>query len=180
MITIKEVDETDLKNLLTLWNNGEVMRFVGFPTGLHRTLNDAQKWLDAVKQKRPQLNRYAIYDEKLGFCGETDYTKRGDQCDMDIKLLPYAQGRGIALQALSYAIEQAFENGAETVQVSPWDVNNKSIILYQKLGFKKTHCEIPLKNKLSAKELDILFHPPGKKVIYMTLNKKIWYKREQK
>jgi hypothetical protein len=32
-ITIKETTESDLENIKSLWNNGEVMFFVGFPGG---------------------------------------------------------------------------------------------------------------------------------------------------
>ncbi|NLC94884.1 MAG: hypothetical protein GX676_04250 [Bacilli bacterium] len=33
-IMIKETTEEDLDNIMTLWNNGEVMKYVGFPEGL--------------------------------------------------------------------------------------------------------------------------------------------------
>lgn len=56
---------------------------------------------------------------------------------MDIKLFSFARGRGIASQALSYAIEEAFKNGAKTVWVDPNPQNVKAIALYKRLGFKQ-------------------------------------------
>ena len=37
MIEIRETTEKDLKNVQRLWADGDVMRFVGFPDGLHQT-----------------------------------------------------------------------------------------------------------------------------------------------
>ena len=49
----------------------------------------------------------------------------------------FARGRGIATQAISYAMEEAFKNGAETVWVDPHPQNVKAIALYERLGFKQ-------------------------------------------
>lgn len=54
---------------------------------------------------------------------------------MDIKLFPFARGKGIAQQALSYAINEAFRHGATTACVDPNPNNHKAIALYQRLGF---------------------------------------------
>ena len=37
MITIKETTRNDLPNVQKLWADGDVMKFVGFPEGLHET-----------------------------------------------------------------------------------------------------------------------------------------------
>ena len=39
MVTIKETTREDIKNVQRLWADGDVMRFVGFPDGLHETAN---------------------------------------------------------------------------------------------------------------------------------------------
>ena len=55
---------------------------------------------------------------------------------LDIKLLPEAQGRGIAEYALRFAIENAFLQGkAKRVYVDPHPDNLKAWKLYKKLGF---------------------------------------------
>lgn len=170
MLTIKEVGTSDLENIRMLWNNGEVMKSVGFPNGLNRTAADMQTWFEKLKTNRPNWNRYAIYDADLGYCGETGYTYRDGKYNMDIKLLPHAQGKGIAKQAFSYAITQAFASGADEVHVSPWDTNTRSIPLYQKLGFQETHRE----SVADIHSPNPLFQPPGDEVIYMKLDKKDW------
>ena len=45
--------------------------------------------------------------------------------------------KGIATQALSCSIREAFNNGAETVWVDPHPENTKAIALYSRLGFTK-------------------------------------------
>ena len=37
MITIKETMMADIKNVQGLWADGDVMRFIGVPDGLHET-----------------------------------------------------------------------------------------------------------------------------------------------
>lgn len=37
MIEVKETTIKDINNVQRLWADGDVMRFVGFPDGLHQT-----------------------------------------------------------------------------------------------------------------------------------------------
>ncbi|MBE5861258.1 MAG: GNAT family N-acetyltransferase [Lachnospiraceae bacterium] len=54
---------------------------------------------------------------------------------------------GIATQALSHAIREAFQNGAETLWVDPHPENGKAIALYQRLGFVRKKMRCPLKSR---------------------------------
>ncbi|KEZ88343.1 hypothetical protein IO99_02735 [Clostridium sulfidigenes] len=136
-ITIKETTERDLENVMNLWNNGEVMFFVGFPDGLGITLDQLKGWLKGAI-KKPERCHYSIYAEGIGYCGETfyDVDVKHDLASMDIKLLPHAQGKGIAAKALSFAIDKAFTGGkVNQVYVEPQSANRKAWALYEKLGF---------------------------------------------
>ena len=138
MIEIKETTKDDLKNIQKLWQDGEVMQFVGFPSGLKKTEEEMLKWLQWIISNKPLINHYSIYDDN-NYCGETFYEidKEHKSASLDIKLFKFARGKGIAYNALSYAIEEAFNNGAISVWVDPNPNNLKAIALYQKLGFKK-------------------------------------------
>ncbi|HIT79896.1 MAG TPA: GNAT family N-acetyltransferase [Candidatus Faecivivens stercorigallinarum] len=138
MITIKETTMEDIKNVQHLWADGDVMRFVGFPDGLRETDEAMQQWLVRLNAARPIENHYSIY-ENGKYCGEAGYglDKKHGSAWLDIKLFGYARGRGIATQAISYAMEQALRSGAETVWVDPDPQNVKAIALYQRLGFKQ-------------------------------------------
>lgn len=137
MITIKETTAKELDNVKALWADGDVMKFVGFPDGLLQTDDEMKAWLDWIESERPKVNHYSIFDGSV-YCGETFYSidsKHGNNASMDIKLFGFARGKGIAAKALSYAIEQAFENGAEKVWVDPNPNNEKALTLYKRLGF---------------------------------------------
>jgi RimJ/RimL family protein N-acetyltransferase len=136
-ITIQVTSNKDLENTMSLWNNGTVMHYVGYPNGLNITKEKLEKWLPLAIQK-PKRCHYSIYSDDTGYCGETFYDVNNEShtVALDIKLLPKAQGKGIAKIALTFAINQAFEIGkAERVYVDPHPENIRAFILYEKLGF---------------------------------------------
>lgn len=138
MLEIKETRIEDIKNVKQLWANGDVMKFVGFPDGLHKTDEDMQKWFRWIESNRPVLNHYSIFEDGK-YCGESFYAidTEHKSAAMDIKLFELARGRGIATAGLSYAIKEAFRNGAEIVWVDPNPENKKAIALYERLGFQQ-------------------------------------------
>lgn len=138
MITIKETTIEEIKNVQRLWADGDVMRFVGFPDGLHETDEAMREWINWLNDARPIDNHFSIYEDDA-YCGEVGYSIDVSNCSaaMDIKLFQFARGRGIATQALSYAISEASRNGAKTVWVDPNPQNVKAIALYERLGFKQ-------------------------------------------
>ena len=107
-ITIKESYETDLVNIMDLWNNGETMKYVGFPNGLGYNKEKIMNWYRKNKEAKIFEN-FSIYTEEYGYCGETGYgidDNEDENLSLDIKLLPKAQGKGIAEYSLRYIIEQ--------------------------------------------------------------------------
>ncbi len=136
-VEIHLTGEADLENVQRLWASPEVMRFVGFPEGLHQSMEHLRnEWLPWV-QNPPIMQHYSVYAQGIGYCGESFYqvNETGLAC-MDIKLLPCAQGKGIAYAALSHALDQAFRVGkAERAYVDPHPENRKALALYASLGF---------------------------------------------
>ena len=137
MIEIKETTIKDIDNIQRLWADGDVMRFVGFPNGLHQTNEEMKGWFRWIESNRPVLNHYSIFEDG-NYCGESFYEidEEHHSAALDIKLFEFARGRGIATAGLSYAIEEAFQNGAEIVWVNPNPENTKAIALYKRLGFQ--------------------------------------------
>ena len=139
MITVRETTANDLAHVKQLWADGDVMKFVGFPEGLHETDERMQKWFSRILSSKPTTNHYSIFDHDV-YCGETFFAidvKHGNSASLDIKLFPFARGKGIASAALTYAIEEAFKNGAKKVWVDPNPNNVKAIALYERLGFER-------------------------------------------
>ena len=143
MITVKETTAQDLENVKRLWADGDVMKFVGFPDGLHKTDESMKAWFLRIVASRPAVNHFSVFDDGV-YCGETFYaidTEHGNSASMDIKLFSFARGKGIAAAALSYAMEEAFKNGAQKAWVDPNPNNVKAIALYERLGFRR--CPMP-------------------------------------
>ena len=138
MIEIKETTIEDIKNVQQLWADGDVMKFVGFPDGLHETDEEMEKWFRWIESNRPVLNHYSIFKDGI-YCGESFYKidREHQSAALDIKLFGFARGRGIATEGLSHAIKEAFHHGAETVWVDPDPENTKAIALYKRLGFQQ-------------------------------------------
>lgn len=138
MIEVKETGITDLDDVRQLWADGDVMRFVGFPDGLRRTEEQMRDWFRWIESNRPALNHYSIFEDG-NYCGESFYELDAEHrsAALDIKLFGFARGRGVAAEGLSFAIKEAFRNGAETVWVDPNPDNAKAIALYERLGFRR-------------------------------------------
>lgn len=136
-LRIVETTEKDLDNIFTLWNDGEVMQFVGFPDGLGISMKTLQsKWLPRINVNHSRKH-YSIYHDDIGYCGESYYSvDEYGKAAMDIKLFSKARGKGIAYASLKFALEQAFNIGhAKICYVDPQKRNAKAIALYKKLGF---------------------------------------------
>lgn len=135
-IIIKETTVEDLDNIILLWNNGEVMQFVGFPEGLNMKKDKMEPWIEwAIAM--PKRCHYSIYEDEIGYCGETFYNVDDNgAAALDIKLLSKSRGKGIGHKALLFAIDRAFNEGkAKLVYVDPHPNNKKAWKLYEKLGF---------------------------------------------
>ena len=162
MITVKETTANDLSDVKQLWADGDVMKFVGFPEGLHETDESMEKWFKWIASSRPNVNHFSVFDDGV-YCGEAFFAidaKHDNSASLDIKLFRFARGKGIATTALSYAIEEAFKNGANKVWVDPNPSNVKAIALYERLGFERK----PMP--------EYLIEDGGIKSIYMELIKK--------
>lgn len=166
-IDIHLTGPADLEHVQRLWADPDVMRFVGFPNGLHQTMEHLEnRWLPRI-QNPPRRQHYSVYAEGVGYCGETfyDVDETGLAC-MDIKLLGYARGKGIACGALSHALTQAFQSGgAERAYVDPSPENRKALALYKRLGFLPTVRPGHLGD-------------PGCPYVYMEISRRDWEMRE--
>ncbi|GAB6109037.1 GNAT family N-acetyltransferase [Fusibacter bizertensis] len=139
-IIIRETIREDLKNLMELWNSGEVMKFVGFPNGLNITYIEVEKWFDSLNGKS-NSKHYSIYNSLGEYCGETYYSidEKHNLAELDIKLNEKARGKGIAYTALLNTLDIIFDSkNCEKAFVEPDSHNKNAWKLYEKIGFKST------------------------------------------
>jgi RimJ/RimL family protein N-acetyltransferase len=134
---IRATAEDDLPNIQSLWNDGRVMQWVGFPNGLGYDLERMKKWFNHL-QADQDCRHFVVHDRKGNFCGELFYRKdmAHKRAALDIKLLPEAQGRGIAAEALKALIRLVFSNEPEinAVWTEPSEENAAARKLYARCG----------------------------------------------
>ncbi len=138
MITVKETSSEDLPLLASLWNDGNVMKWVGFPEGLSMNVEKMVSWYNRL-QANPHEQHYSIYDGEHQFCGET-FARQIDQTfEVDIKLFANQQGKSIAAYGLSFMMAKVFMQKIDAlIVVDPHPENIRALNLYQRLGFQKT------------------------------------------
>ncbi len=164
MITLKPTQQEDLKHVQSLWNDGEVMQYVGFKNGIGITMDKLKTWLTHI-QSNKHTEHFCIHHDQLGFLGETFYALdlKHDIASLDIKLFKKGRGKGVAYYALSHSINTVFDQGlVSKVYVDPSLENLKALKFYDKLGFK-------------AKERPTFLEPGD---TYFELDKETWLARE--
>jgi RimJ/RimL family protein N-acetyltransferase len=128
-----------LANLIALWNDGRVMRWVGFPDGLGWDLQRARTWLARIDAD-PNRHHFVLEADGLGFAGELYYAVQPEhrRAGLDIKLRAEAHGRGIAAAGLGVLCDRVFANepDVDAVWVEPSAVNQAARRLYSRLGFR--------------------------------------------
>lgn len=141
-LTIRETTANDLPELGRLWNDGRVMQWVGFPDGLGYDEEALRAWFRRLRSSRHE-HHFVMRDSDLGFCGELFYRVDSDhrRAELDVKLVPEAQGRGIATVGFSRLIELVFERepGVDTVWTEPTAENHASRALYARCGLAEAH-----------------------------------------
>ena len=136
-LAIDATTTADLAELRGLWNDGRVMGSVGFPDGLGYDDDAMQAWLARVDASG-DLRHFTIRDEDGRFCGELFYSvdRAHRRAELDVKLLPAAQGRGIATTGLTWLVEHVFDHepDVDAVWTEPWPENAPARALYARCG----------------------------------------------
>lgn len=136
---IERTREADLDDVQRLWDDPEVMRWVGYPKGLHYDDEALRRWLASIAED-PDRRHFVVRDDELGFCGELHYGVDRDarRAALDVKLLPPARGRGIATAALGWLIDLVFasEPDVDLVWTEPAPENEAARRLYRRCGLR--------------------------------------------
>lgn len=129
----------DLPELLQLWNDGRVMRWVGFPDGLGYDAARMAAWYERLRAN-PDRRHFVVRSPQVGFCGELycaiDRPHR--RASLDIKFRPEAQGGGRAADALMGLIAHLFRTEPEldAVWTEPREENLAARALYFRCGLR--------------------------------------------
>ncbi|MBN2114538.1 MAG: GNAT family N-acetyltransferase [Acidimicrobiia bacterium] len=138
-VSIRPTGPEDLPGLMALWNDGVVMRGVGFPEGLGYDAEDMAAWWRALAAD-PDRHHSVVRSGEGDFCGEACYRveRRARRAALDIKLCSWAQGLGVATIALGMpvGVVSADEPGVDAVWVEPSPANLAARRLYERCGLR--------------------------------------------
>lgn len=138
-VILRKTTLEDLDDLMRLWNDGRVMKWVGFPDGLDYDRTAFETWFERVEANSAR-HHFVVLRDDVGFCGETYYAVdiEHQRASLDIKLVPEAQGQGFATDALKTLIKHVFaaEVGVESVWTQPSLTNRAARQLYRRCGLR--------------------------------------------
>ena len=137
-VTLKPTDIDDLPFLRDLWNDGRVMKSVGFPKGVGETDESIARWY-AKQRSLPNFHHFIVIDGEGNRCGEVCFILEQGRSGLDVKLRPESQGKGIATKALAQAINKAFHfsSDCEFVWTEPSPENTAARRLYTRCGLSE-------------------------------------------
>ncbi len=138
-VTIRKTTRADLPALEELWNDGRVMRWVGFPNGLGYDADRIGQWFNRL-QSDPNRHHFCVHAPDIGFCGELYYSMDTShrRAGLDIKFRPEAQGHGMAADALQALIRHVFETECDVNigWAEPANANIPAQKLYARCGLE--------------------------------------------
>lgn len=144
-IRIRPTRHEDLPFLQCLWNDGTVMRYKGYPQGMHVSDACMEKWWITT----PQSQQSDIAQSTLAspHCllelldgtpiGELTYSLDAhERARVDLKLAHAYWEKGYATEALVVALREIFATHTVTrIIVEPTPDNARALKLYQRCGF---------------------------------------------
>ena len=127
----------DIPFLQTLWNDGKVMRHVGFPAGLGMTEKKMARWWD--KSQHWTATHLIVETLDGRPIGESGWGFQKIPGLLEIKLSPAHWGKGYASDALGALIEYIWDwTSIEQLVVTPHRENRAARYLYRRFGFQST------------------------------------------
>ncbi|MEE9552892.1 MAG: GNAT family N-acetyltransferase, partial [candidate division Zixibacteria bacterium] len=123
--------------LQSLWESGEVMKYVGFPNGLGWSAEKHEKNWKRISADRENIY-LALEDENGRFLGEAMLAApdQDNVCAHDLKLLPEYWGKGLAKEAWEEMLAAGVRRWPGTKsEVTPSVENGRALRLYRSLGF---------------------------------------------
>lgn len=148
-LSLRKAEVEDALQLVSWWNDGEVMAHAGFPNGVGVQVDEVVSLIKKNSKNRCQF----ILDIDGNPTGEMHYRKKEDiSAEIGIKICNKSfQNKGMGKKALSLLINHLFdEHKCQTLSVNVSKKNKVAQHVYEQLGFKEKN---GLK-KISDKYLD--------------------------
>lgn len=150
-IRIRPTRREDLVFLHALWNDGHVMRFLGYPDGMHVTDTGMLYWWNMTPQAQSSDSNYShlspppcvitLLDGTL--IGELTYSIDTHQRALvHCKLAPDYWGSGYAQEAMTMALRELFATTSAIMAIAePSAANTPARRFLQRCGFQPAPSE---------------------------------------
>ena len=131
-IILRDARESDAKDLMRWWNDGEVMEHAGFPHGLNKSEEDIIEQINTI----PFHKHLFIIEIDGNKVGEANITINNTEGELGIKICEkdYRQ-KGYGRLILSMMIEKLFES-VDIIKLDTNYKNKRARHVYESLGFK--------------------------------------------
>lgn len=135
-ICIRNIENKDLEQLATWWNDGSIMAHAGFPNGLGISVKEIE---EKIKNDSDDTRRRLIIEYKDKLIGEMNYSICENHVyEIGIKICDSNyQEKGFGRIILSTLIEELFNRGANLICLDTNLKNSRAQHIYELLGFKK-------------------------------------------
>ncbi len=136
-LIIRKSEEKDTPLFYSLWTNGEVMKFVGFPKGLKVTEEEIKDGI--LKQSEDEYNKPLVVQvkepgETIGECKLGLPDKNGIS-ETDVKLLPEFHGKGYGKEIKKGLVDYLFTNtNCSGIKATPNKLNIASQKMQEAVG----------------------------------------------
>lgn len=148
---IRNTQQQDIPFLQSMWNEGSVMRYKGYPDGMHVTQDSMQRWWETIQQSDEKNASPASLSTSYCIIELHDHRPIGEisyafdahrRVSLDIMLAPKYYGHGYATDAVSNQLRELFSStDVSTVLVEPTAANTAAVKLFQRCGFYPTPTE---------------------------------------
>jgi len=140
-LKVRKAAASDVEMYLSLWNNPEVMKNVGFPDGLGTSAEGVRKQI--ASHDNTEFNQTLVVIEKasgerIGECKIGLPNEKEISCP-DFKFLPEYSGKGFGKELFNALCKYTFSNTrAQIIETSPNEKNVASQKIAESAGAKET------------------------------------------
>lgn len=136
-LSLRKAKVEDALQLVSWWNDGEVMAHAGFPNGVGVQVDEV---VTLIKKDTDSERCHFIMEVNTKPIGEMHYKKQSDNsAELGIKICDFAfHNKGFGKKFLSLLISDLFDKNLYTIlQVNVAKKNKIAQHVYEKLGFKE-------------------------------------------
>ena len=178
-ITIRALEVTDAIMFTKWWNNGALMKDVGFKKGMGVSVSEMEEAFAAeIKDTNPYRNkrRYVVEDrESHKPIGELTYGNldmNRKSCGIGIKICDISlQGKGLGQETLIAFMRYLCEKfQLDIIEIDTLKDNERAYKLYKKLGFQEVKTMENFWTDPEGESHDLVFMELKKEKFYKELN----------